>query len=94
MEADKIVGEAGRTLIQRGAEYDSPKGERSMAHTVEIFNVVTGRNLTEQEGWIFMMALKQARMMQGKPKSDTYVDLTAYAALLGECTLARRGDGK
>lgn len=62
-----------------------------MAHAVKIFNSIVQReSFTEREGWIFMMALKQARMMQGLPKMDTYVDLAGYAALLGECTLASR----
>lgn len=61
-----------------------------MAHAVSIFNAITGRDMTEREGWTMMMALKLARSMQGKPKLDTYVDMAAYAALLGECALASR----
>jgi len=86
--AGKILAEAAQTVEQRGVDYDSKGGERSMAHAVQIFNVITHRQMTEQEGWIFMLALKQARMMQGKPKLDTYVDLSAYAGLLGECAIA------
>jgi hypothetical protein len=90
--APKILQEAVQCLMQRGVDYDSKNGERSMAHAVEIFNVIVGgdKRLTEHEGWIFMRALKQARMMQGKPKLDTYVDLAAYAGLAGECALASR----
>ncbi len=87
MEADKILGEATKTIAQRGVDYDSRGGERSMAHAVKIFNTITSQSMTEAQGWIFMLALKQARMMQGKPKLDTYVDLSAYAALLGECAI-------
>jgi hypothetical protein len=92
--APELLKEATGMLAQRGVDYDSKGGERSMAHAVSIFNTITkrymegpGEALTELEGWIFMMALKQARMMQGKPKRDTYVDLAAYTALAGECAL-------
>lgn len=94
MPPDKILTEAASTLRQRGAEYDGKGyqgGERSMAHTVQIFNTITGRNLTEREGWLLMLSLKIARSMTGKPKLDTYVDLAGYSALLGEAALLSRG---
>lgn len=94
MSADKLLSDAAKTLLQRGTDYDSQKGERSMAHTVTIYNTITGNKMSEREGWIFMLALKQARMMQGKPKEDTYIDLSTYAALLGECALNGRAEGK
>lgn len=90
MSAPGLVQEALNTIAQRGVDYDAKGGERSMEHAVAIFNVITKNEMTEREGWIFMLALKQARMMQGKPKADTYVDLSAYAGLLGECALASR----
>lgn len=62
-----------------------------MAHAVQIYNAIVRKDpMTERDGWIFMLALKQARMMQGKPKMDTYVDLCGYGALLGECELGSR----
>lgn len=92
INAPAILREAGNTLNQRGVDYDGKGGERSMAHAVQIFNTIVKREgaMSEQDGWIFMLALKQARMMQGKPKMDTYVDLAGYAGLLGECALATR----
>lgn len=90
--APGLLEKAKETLSQRGQDYDSPGGERSMAHTVHIFNAIIGRPaLSEREGWIFMMAIKQARMMQGAPKADTFVDLAAYASLTGECALRESG---
>lgn len=90
MRPEKILGEATKTLAQRGVDYDAPKGERSMEHAVAIFNTITGNKLTESEGWTFMLAVKLARAQRGKPKTDTYVDLAGYAALLGECDLMGR----
>lgn len=81
---NEILQDAIKTLVQRGHEYDAAGEERSMAKVVEIFNAITDNDLTETEGWTFMLALKLARMTRGKSKLDTFVDLSAYAALLGE----------
>lgn len=92
---DKILTEAATTLRQRGVDYDGKGyqgGERSMAHTVAIFEAWTGISLSEADGWRFMMALKMARSLTGKPKLDTYVDLAGYAGLLGECHLNSRAE--
>lgn len=92
---DKILSEAAVTLRGRGIEYDGKGyagGERSMAHTVEIFEAWTGNKISEADGWRFMMCLKMARSLTGKPKLDTYVDFAGYSALLGECVLASRLD--
>lgn len=90
---DQILKQAANTLQQRGVDYDGKGyqgGERSMAHTVEIFNVITGLSLTEEQGWLFMVSLKMARSMVGKPKLDTHVDFAAYSALRAECQLSQR----
>jgi hypothetical protein len=72
-------------IEQRGKERDLPEGERSMERAVAIFNVMTGRDLWEAEGWKFMMALKLSRQQAGSFKLDDYHDLIGYAALLAEC---------
>ncbi len=90
---DRILNEAAKTLVQRGVDYDGKGyqgGERSMAHTVEIFKAWTGIQLSELDGWRFMQCLKMARGMTGKPKLDNYIDRAGYAALEGECHLANR----
>ena len=74
-------------MKDRGASRDN-EGERSMAKTVKAFNAFTGRDLSEEEGWLFMVCLKQARSMNGAKKiADDYVDGSAYFALQGECAL-------
>lgn len=92
---DRILDEASKTLRQRGVDYDGKGyqgGERSMARTVEIFKAFTGIELTELDGWRFLLSLKLARSTTGKPKLDSYVDMAGYAALAGECHLATRLD--
>lgn len=92
---DTILNQAVQELRQRGTMYDGKGfqgGERSMAKTVEIFKAVTGIEISELDGWRFLMCLKLARSTTGKPKLDTYVDLAGYAGLAGECALASRLD--
>jgi Domain of unknown function (DUF6378) len=87
MNADAVLAEAIATIQERGVDYDAAGGERSMARTVDIFRAITGIELTEQQGWKFMQAVKLARAAHSRPKRDTFVDLAAFAALEGECAL-------
>lgn len=85
MHAPDAMKEALQTIDQRGKDYDKPEGERSMAATVEAFNAVTGSHMSESDGWLFMLLLKQVRQWQ-KPDfhKDSAIDAIAYAALLAE----------
>lgn len=83
--AEQLVQDALDIMKERGATRDKPQGERAMAATVAAFNAVTGRNLTETEGWKFMMCLKLGRAAQGKFHADDYHDLIGYSALTAEC---------
>ncbi|WP_150661468.1 hypothetical protein [Pandoraea sputorum] len=69
----------------RAAQYDKPEGERSMGKAVEAFNAITGRNLSEPEGWLLLQVLKDVRLFQ-RPgyHADSAEDCIAYAALKGE----------
>ena len=79
-------------MEDRAKTYDAPGGERSMGKTVAAFNIITGHNLTEEAGWLFMEILKQVRSQQGDYRADSYEDLVAYAALRGECAARERGN--
>lgn len=79
-----ILLEALATIDQRAQQRDTV-AERSMARTVAAFNGLTGRDLTEEEGWLFMVTLKLARATGGRTyHRDDYVVASAYIALLGE----------
>ena len=83
-QAGSILREAATTIDGRAAQRDSEK-ERSMARCVAAFNGLTKHNLTEEEGWMFMVVLKMARALNGsKFVKDDYVDGAAYMALAGE----------
>lgn len=81
--ADAILQHVADIIAQRGAQRDSPDGERSMYAAVQIFHKMTGTALTEKEGWQFMVALKLARMKcnRGPVNHDDYLDAIAYLAL-------------
>lgn len=82
--APDILRQAAQTIDDRAAERDQEQ-ERSMGRTVAAFNSLTGHNLSERDGWLFMVTLKMARACNtptGNP--DDYVDGPAYFALAGE----------
>lgn len=87
MDATEILHSAIVCITDRGAQRDQPNGERSMGRAVGAFNALTGHQLTERDGWLFMVALKAARAatIGGRHNADDYVDGAAYMALAGEC---------
>jgi len=56
-----------------------------MDQACAIFEEISGLALHEREGWLFMIALKLARMDGVQDDIDNYVDIAGYVALLGEC---------
>lgn len=74
-------------LSERGKTYDkdNQQQERSMAKVVQVFAIITGKQLTETEGWQFMACLKQVRAWQ-RPDfhSDSWQDGINYLALGAE----------
>lgn len=86
--ADQLLNKAASHMQARGATYDKPSGERSMAQTVQAFNAVTGSDLSESEGWLLMTILKMVRDRQRVvPHQDSIEDLVAYSSLYGEARL-------
>lgn len=87
--AIQMLCTARQHMEARAATYDKPAGERSMAATVVAFNAQTGRDLTEDEGWLLMVNLKIVRDRQVKAGHiDSCEDLVSYSALYGESRLA------
>jgi hypothetical protein len=69
----------------RASDYDSPGGERSVGDTVRAFNALTGHQLTEVEGWQFLMLLKLKRLNSAHGvHMDSCVDAVSYASLMAE----------
>jgi hypothetical protein len=89
-EASEMLEQAAFTIGSRAASRDLPEGERSMARCVKAFNALTGHDLTESAGWLFMEMLKAARSTAGSFNSDDFVDGAAYVALRYECELKQQ----
>lgn len=83
--AQTLLSRASELMDARGKEYDKPGGERSVHAIVTAFNAISGKFLTEAEGWLFLSLLKQVRLFN-KPgfHTDSAEDAIAYAALMGE----------
>jgi ketol-acid reductoisomerase len=88
--ASAIVKRALGHMEDRAQAYDAPSGERSMGRAVEAFNTITGKKLSEEQGWLFMVLLKAVRSQQGKHREDNYEDGAAYFALMGEAAAVER----
>ena len=83
--APDLLNNAAALMEERGKQYDKPDGERSMGRAVGAFNCITGRDLTEAEGWLLLQTLKDVRLWQ-RPgyHQDSAEDCIAYAALKAE----------
>ena len=88
--APEILEAAAGHILSRGTSRDLPQGERSMARAVTAFNAITGLQLGERDGWLFMVVLKMARATAGSHNPDDYEDGAAYMALAGESAEADR----
>lgn len=89
-----ILGQAISEMEDRAKTYDRAEGERSMGRTVNAFNAITGGNMTEVQGWLFMAVLKSVRSQQGGYRADSFIDGAAYFALAGECASEQQEDNK
>lgn len=86
MKAPDFLRNAAAIMDERGKQYDQPSGERSMGKTVAAFENITGKRITEAEGWLFMEILKNVRQWQNPEKyhADSAEDGVAYSALKAE----------
>lgn len=83
--ADVFLARAAEILRERGKQYDQPSGERSMEKCVTAFNTITGNQLSESDGWLFMQILKDVRQWQKDDyHQDSAEDCICYAALKAE----------
>lgn len=88
--AHEFIEAALTHMKDRAATYDKPQGERSMGAAVSAFREITGVQMTEEQGWLFMAVLKAVRTQQGNFRSDNYEDGAAYFALAGEAACRDR----
>ena len=91
--AAEFLRRAAEIMDERGKQYDKPDGERSMGKCVTAFNAITGRDLTEAEGWLLLQVLKDVRQWQ-RPgfHKDSAEDGIAYSALKAEAKQSEGND--
>ena len=82
MNHTDILTEAVLILRDRDTQYGSM--EDTMVRACEIFEMITGKELTPYEANIFMHSLKLARIRTTPEKADNYVDGINYLAFAGE----------
>ena len=87
--AADFLNAASTTLMQRAIQRDKAGGERSMSKAVAIYNAIKQPELnlmTEEDGWLFMVALKLGRATNtSRFNPDDFIDMAGYVALAGEC---------
>jgi hypothetical protein len=84
-KADEFLAQSANLLRIRGQEYDKRGGERSMGRAVTAFNTITGKKLTESEGWLLLQVLKDVRQWTSPHYHvDSAEDAIAYSALKAE----------
>ena len=86
MKAEDFLRQGADVLAERGKDYDQPQGERSMGKCVRAFNAITGRDLSEAEGWLLLQVLKDVRQWQNPDRyhADSAIDGVSYSALKAE----------
>lgn len=87
----ELLNEAARLTGQdRNREYGEPRPNMQCAGELkEVIRRWRSRSVSPAElEALDMCCTKMARLMTGKPKADTYIDLAAYAAIAGEIGLA------
>lgn len=78
-----ILEEALQLTHGPRAEVYGPPEENWKA-TVDIFNAMTGSNLIPEEGVLFALAMKLARLRRSPDHRDSMVDLAGYAWVLAQ----------
>jgi hypothetical protein len=85
----EFLQSAANIQVARGKVYDTAAGERSMGKTVAAFNIITGQELSEAEGWLLLQLLKDVRQWTAPAyHQDSAEDCVAYAALKAEALAA------
>lgn len=88
--AAEFLRDAAEIMEERAKQYDSPTGERSMGKCVMAFNAITGKDLSESEGWLLLQVLKDVRQWQNPAfHRDSAEDGIAYSALKAEALASR-----
>jgi hypothetical protein len=81
MNARDYLNEARATIQDRGLDYGHPQD--NMQRTAALWSSYLEMPITDYQVAMCMALVKVARSME-TPKTDTYVDLTAYVAIAAQ----------
>ncbi len=83
MDASEVMKKAIGIVEGHSKDRDIGK-ERAMKQIVSVFNALTGHELSELDGHMFMVCLKLVRMQRNPSELDNYVDAIGYLGMGGE----------
>ena len=81
MNARDYLNEARATIQDRGLDYGHPQD--NMQRTAALWSAYLEMPVTDYQVAMCMALVKVARSME-TPKTDTYVDLTAYVSIAAQ----------
>jgi hypothetical protein len=82
MNHTEILTASVLTLRDRDTQYGNM--EETMVRACEIFEMITGKELSPYLANVFMHSLKLARIRTTPEKADNYIDGVNYLAFAGE----------
>ena len=89
--ATGLLVRAREHMDARASQYDKPEGERSMGKAVEAFNAITGRDLSEPEGWLLLQVQDcSVDVLQRSVNMRVQKDRLTHAAQIGHDAATQR----
>ena len=79
-DAVSILYQAAQTMIDRATAHNLEQ-EHYMDRTMKAFNVLTRSELTETDGWLFVILLQLARCTAAQHNPDVLLHAAVHAAL-------------
>ncbi|MDX5979572.1 hypothetical protein [Vreelandella alkaliphila] len=90
LSARDLLTEAIQGVGKRTVESSSDNGGQGMADAVQAFNAITGCDLSEAEGWAFLLVNQLVASRQGGPfTAKTYSTMASLVGLAGEAEAKR-----
>lgn len=85
----ELLREAAADIHKKAGLSAGQTGDKLMVRAINSFNAMTGHNLSEREGYVFMSLLKMAKTQVAEDNAEEaaqadYISTAAYVALAGE----------
>lgn len=76
---ETILAEAGRIMVERGADYGPPSDHH--VRTAQAVNAILGTDLSARDVAVFFVVDKLVRSRTSPTKRDHYVDIAGYTEI-------------